>query len=60
MFVEAEEGKERRAAPKEAWAKPDFYVAAPVCKGFGTEFAALVDKTGPNGSSATGGARSTR
>jgi hypothetical protein len=45
MFVEAEEGKERRAAPKEAWAKPDFYVAAPVCKGFGTEFAALVDKT---------------
>ena len=44
MFVEAEEGKERRAAPKEAWAKPDFYVAAPVCKGFGTEFAALVDK----------------
>ena len=40
------EGKEG-AAPPSAWLKPDFYTGDPVCKGFGTSFAALVRRDDP-------------
>ena len=40
-LVEATEGKPG-AAPEGAWVTPEFFTGAPVCKGFGTSFAALV------------------
>ena len=46
MLVEATEGKQG-AAPQNAWLEPDFYTGKPVCKGFGTSFAALVRRDDP-------------
>jgi len=41
MLVDATEGQPG-AAPGASWIKPAFYTGPPVCKGFGTQFAALV------------------
>ena len=42
-FVDAEPTREGHA-PREAWVRPDFYTGAPICKGFWSEYDALVKR----------------